>query len=78
MLRTAGAPVRQAVVEDSDDLVELKEDSEHTAGGRYGYALERRNRKAVDWIEAQLKSDGSPTERIRCMHVPPNQRPLVQ
>jgi len=30
-----------------------------------------RNRKAVDWIEAQLKSYGCPTERIRYEHNPP-------
>src|SRR5687768_18358284 len=29
-----------------------------------------RNRKAVDWIEAQLKSYGCPTERIRYEHNP--------
>src|SRR4051812_47150168 len=29
-----------------------------------------RNRKAVDWIEAQLKSYGCPTERIRYVHDP--------
>ena len=34
-----------------------------------------RNRKAVDWIEAQLKSYGCPTERIRYMHDPPPPRP---
>ena len=29
-----------------------------------------RNRKAIDWIEAQLKSYGCPTERIRYEHRP--------
>jgi Peptidase family M28 len=31
-----------------------------------------RNRKAVDWIEAQLKSHGCPTERIRYEYHPPS------
>src|SRR5262245_42428592 len=30
-----------------------------------------RNRKAVDWIEAQLKSYGCPTERIKYVYDPP-------
>ena len=30
-----------------------------------------RNRKAVDWIEAQLKSYGCPTERLNYVHDPP-------
>jgi len=30
-----------------------------------------RNRKAVDWIEAQLRSYGCPTERVRYMQPPP-------
>ncbi|HEV8241439.1 MAG TPA: M28 family peptidase [Thermoanaerobaculia bacterium] len=30
-----------------------------------------RNRKAVDWIEAQLRSYGCPTERIRYVYDPP-------
>ncbi len=34
-----------------------------------------RNRAAVDWIEAQLKSYGCPTERIRYNYEPPPQRP---
>src|SRR5512145_772604 len=29
-----------------------------------------RNRKAVDWIEAQLKSYGCPTERLKYEHKP--------
>ena len=33
-----------------------------------------RNRKAVDWIEAQLKSYGCPTERIRYAYDPPPPR----
>ncbi len=33
-----------------------------------------RNRKAVDWIEAQLKSYGCPTERIRYAYNPPPPR----
>ncbi|HUR35771.1 MAG TPA: M28 family peptidase [Vicinamibacterales bacterium] len=33
-----------------------------------------RNRKAVDWIEAQLRSYGCPTERIRYTHDPPPPR----
>lgn len=33
-----------------------------------------RNRKAVDWIEAQLRSYGCPTERIHFMHDPPPPR----
>ena len=32
-----------------------------------------RNRKAVDWIEAQLKSYGCPTERIKYEYNPPPQ-----
>ncbi|MGO4474792.1 M28 family metallopeptidase [Massilia sp. 2TAF26] len=34
-----------------------------------------RNRKAIDWIEAQLKSYGCATERIRYDYVPPAPRP---
>lgn len=34
-----------------------------------------RNRKAVDWIEAQLKSYGCPTERIRYEYSPPPPAP---
>src|SRR6185369_1031988 len=30
-----------------------------------------RNRKAVDWIEAQLRSYGCPTERVRYAYDPP-------
>src|SRR5688500_2746609 len=30
-----------------------------------------RNRKAVDWIEAQLKSYGCPTERVKYVYPPP-------
>ncbi len=30
-----------------------------------------RNRKAVDWIEAQLRSYGCPTERLRYVYDPP-------
>ena len=30
-----------------------------------------RNRKAVDWIEAQLKSYGCPTERLKYEYNPP-------
>jgi hypothetical protein len=30
-----------------------------------------RNRAAIDWIEARLKSYGCPTERLRYMHPPP-------
>src|SRR5437764_15275038 len=33
-----------------------------------------RNRKAVDWIEAQLKSYGCPTERIKYEYSPPPQQ----
>jgi hypothetical protein len=33
-----------------------------------------RNRKAVDWIEAQLRSYGCPTERIKYVHNPPPAR----
>ncbi len=33
-----------------------------------------RNRRAVDWIEAQLKSYGCPTERVRFTHDPPPPR----
>jgi len=33
-----------------------------------------RNRKAVDWIEAQLRSYGCPTERIRYIYDPPPRR----
>ncbi len=33
-----------------------------------------RNRRAVDWIEAQLKSYGCPTERLRYAHDPPPPR----
>src|SRR5687768_5838145 len=29
-----------------------------------------RNRRAVDWIEAQLKSYGCPTERLKYDHTP--------
>src|SRR5205809_6327018 len=32
-----------------------------------------RNRAAVDWIEAQLKSYGCPTERIKYEYAPPPQ-----
>jgi hypothetical protein len=31
-----------------------------------------RNRKAVDWIEAQLKSYGCPTERLKYVYPPPS------
>jgi hypothetical protein len=34
-----------------------------------------RNRKALDWIEAQLKSYGCATERLRYDFVPPPPRP---
>jgi hypothetical protein len=34
-----------------------------------------RNRKAVDWIEAQLKSYGCPTERITYVYDPPPPAP---
>jgi hypothetical protein len=34
-----------------------------------------RNRKAVDWIEAQLKSYGCPTERIKYVYDPPPPAP---
>ena len=34
-----------------------------------------RNRKAIDWIEAQLKSYGCATERIRYDYLPPAPRP---
>jgi hypothetical protein len=34
-----------------------------------------RNRKAIDWIEAQLKSYGCATERIRYEYTPPAPRP---
>jgi hypothetical protein len=34
-----------------------------------------RNRKAIDWIEAQLKSFGCTTERIRYDYAPPAPRP---
>ncbi|WP_229411052.1 MULTISPECIES: M20/M25/M40 family metallo-hydrolase [unclassified Massilia] len=34
-----------------------------------------RNRKAIDWIEAQLKSFGCATERIRYDYAPPAPRP---
>ncbi|MEZ5288211.1 MAG: M20/M25/M40 family metallo-hydrolase [Vicinamibacterales bacterium] len=34
-----------------------------------------RNRKAVDWIEAQLKSYGCPTERIKYVYDPPPPQP---
>jgi hypothetical protein len=34
-----------------------------------------RNRKAVDWIEAQLKSYGCPTERIKYVYNPPPPNP---
>src|SRR5881392_421834 len=34
-----------------------------------------RNRAAVDWIEAQLKSFGCPTERIRYVYDPPPANP---
>jgi hypothetical protein len=34
-----------------------------------------RNRAAVDWIEAQLKSYGCPTERIRYVYEPPPPNP---
>src|SRR5688500_8068781 len=33
-----------------------------------------RNRKAVDWIEAQLKSYGCPTERLKYEYNPPPQK----
>src|SRR4051794_13577662 len=33
-----------------------------------------RNRKAVDWIEAQLRSYGCPTDRIRYVYDPPPPR----
>ena len=34
-----------------------------------------RNRKAVDWIEAQLKSYGCPTERLKYEYNPPPPKP---
>src|SRR5688572_19031789 len=34
-----------------------------------------RNRKAVDWIEAQLRSYGCPTERVRYVYDPPPRPP---
>ena len=34
-----------------------------------------RNRKAVDWIEAQLKSYGCPTERLKYVYDPPPPKP---
>jgi hypothetical protein len=34
-----------------------------------------RNRRAVDWIEAQLKSYGCPTERLKYVYNPPPPRP---
>ena len=34
-----------------------------------------RNRAAVDWIEAQLKSYGCPTERVKYVYDPPPPRP---
>ncbi|MEZ5294639.1 MAG: hypothetical protein R2745_26410, partial [Vicinamibacterales bacterium] len=34
-----------------------------------------RNRKAVDWIEAQLKSYGCPTQRIKYVYDPPPPQP---
>lgn len=34
-----------------------------------------RNRKAVDWIEAQLKSYGCPTDRVRYVYDPPPRTP---
>jgi Peptidase family M28 len=37
-----------------------------------------RNRKAVDWIEAQLKSYGCPTERIKYVFDPPPPNPQAQ
>jgi hypothetical protein len=36
-----------------------------------------RNRKAVDWIEAQLKSYGCPTERIKYTYEPPAPAPAA-
>ena len=36
-----------------------------------------RNRAAVDWIEAQLKSYGCPTERIKYVYDPPPPRPAA-
>src|SRR6476661_943271 len=34
-----------------------------------------RNRAAVDWIEAQLKSYGCPTERVKYVYDPPPPNP---
>jgi hypothetical protein len=36
-----------------------------------------RNRRAVDWIEAQLRSYGCPTERISYVYDPPPRRPAA-
>jgi hypothetical protein len=37
-----------------------------------------RNRAAVDWIEAQLKSYGCPTERLQYVYNPPPERPQTR
>jgi hypothetical protein len=37
-----------------------------------------RNRAAVDWIEAQLKSYGCPTERLHYVYTPPPERPQTR
>ncbi|MBM3773106.1 MAG: Zn-dependent exopeptidase M28 [Acidimicrobiia bacterium] len=36
-----------------------------------------RNRRAVDWIEAQLRSYGCPTERLQYTYVPPSPTPTT-
>ena len=43
----------------------------------FGDRLEgtERNRRAVDWIEAQLKSYGCPTERLKYVKAPPTPTP---
>jgi hypothetical protein len=37
-----------------------------------------RNRAAVDWLEAQLKSYGCPTERLHYVYTPPPERPQTR
>jgi hypothetical protein len=69
----AGDPVAQLVTQ--LDLGRYKETIRGLA--RFGDRRQgtERNRKAIDWIEAQLKSYGCVTERIRYEFVPPAPRP---
>ena len=64
-------PIRCAALVDRLDLEKYKA----TVKGLTQFGDRRqgtdRNRAAVDWIEAQLKSYGCPTERVKYVYDPP-------